>query len=55
MTRDGADLYYSINGSLCAPGLPTVQVAGNTLLTTFGFSSNPADLRADVYIASPKH
>jgi hypothetical protein len=47
-TAEGADFYYTLNGSLCAPGLPTVQVAGNTLLTTFGFSSDQADRQADV-------
>jgi hypothetical protein len=46
MTESGADFYYTINGSLCAPGLPTVDVAGNTLLTTFGFSSKQSDLQA---------
>ena len=48
LTSEGADFYYTINGSLCAPGLPTVQVAGSTLLTTFGFSSDQADLQADM-------
>ena len=47
--KNGNVYYYTINGSWCAKGLDVVYPTGNTLLSTFGFSSSQEHMYEDIY------
>ena len=48
MDANGDTVYYTVNGSLCAPGLATTYPTGDLLLSTFGFANSQAALHDDV-------
>jgi len=45
---DGNEVYYFINGSMCAPSLPTTLSSGDMILGTFGFEENENALKTDL-------
>jgi len=49
ITPDGYEFFYVVNGSWCAPGLPTITATGNMILSTFGFSNKQSDMVSDIY------
>jgi ABC-type multidrug transport system ATPase subunit/ABC-type multidrug transport system permease subunit len=46
--EDGNEVYYFINGSMCAPSLPTTLSSGDMILGTFGFEDKEHALRTDI-------